>query len=192
MLDSHTPTVWTTGASAPCTGVAPDGSVAPGSAHRELVRTPSAFDLPDDDTEARVGGTLPVVGPQTWVGVAAQVPLLGQVPIDVRANGGGNGMRAGGRRFGGSQPGQSNGRPGGGRNRPGFGGANNRTDPDLAPDVTVGLTLTGALTPAGLGTSTIIPLAPLEFVEASGIMPGIPGGTVDRRDQVLMIFRSLF
>ena len=42
------------------------------------------------------------------------------------ANGGGNGMRAGGRRFGGSQPGQSNGRPGGARNRPGFGGANNR------------------------------------------------------------------
>ena len=39
---------------------------------------------------------------------------------------GGNGMRAGGRRFGGQQSGQGNGRPGGGRGRPGFGGGNSR------------------------------------------------------------------
>ncbi len=40
------------------------------------------------------------------------------------ANGGGSGMRAGGRRFGGQQSGQGSGRPGGGRGRPGFGGGN--------------------------------------------------------------------
>lgn len=41
-------------------------------------------------------------------------------------NGGGNGLRAGGRRFGGQQSGQGHARPGGGRGRPGFGGGNNR------------------------------------------------------------------
>jgi len=35
----------------------------------------------------------------------------------------------------------------------------------LASDVTVGLTLTGALTPAGLGISTIIPLVKAGFVD---------------------------
>ncbi|MDE3215948.1 MAG: deoxyhypusine synthase family protein, partial [Gemmatimonadota bacterium] len=35
----------------------------------------------------------------------------------------------------------------------------------LAPDVTVGLTLTGALTPAGIGMSAIIPLIESGFVD---------------------------
>src|SRR5690349_23032905 len=35
----------------------------------------------------------------------------------------------------------------------------------LAPDVTVGLTLTGALTPAGLGRSCLIPLIENGFVD---------------------------
>jgi hypothetical protein len=45
----------------------------------------------------------------------------------MRGQGGANNsMRAGGRRFGGPQSGQGNGRPGGGRSRSGFGGGNQR------------------------------------------------------------------
>src|SRR5581483_11740580 len=39
------------------------------------------------------------------------------------------------------------------------------TEKMLHPDVTVGLTLTGALTPAGLGVSAIIPLIEAGFVD---------------------------
>ncbi|HEU5048736.1 MAG TPA: deoxyhypusine synthase family protein, partial [Gemmatimonadales bacterium] len=35
----------------------------------------------------------------------------------------------------------------------------------LAPDVTVGMTLTGAMTPAGLGMSCLIPLMEAGFVD---------------------------
>ncbi|HSE51673.1 MAG TPA: deoxyhypusine synthase family protein, partial [Gemmatimonadales bacterium] len=35
----------------------------------------------------------------------------------------------------------------------------------LAPEVTVGMSLTGAMTPAGLGMSTIIPLLEAGFVD---------------------------
>jgi hypothetical protein len=40
------------------TVVSGDGSVSPGSVHRELVRGPGAIDLPDDDVQARVAGSL--------------------------------------------------------------------------------------------------------------------------------------
>jgi len=35
----------------------------------------------------------------------------------------------------------------------------------LAPDVTIGMSISGALTPAGLGCSSIIPLIKAGFVE---------------------------
>ena len=55
------------------------------------------------------------------------------------------------------------------------------TDKMLKPDVTVGLSITGALTPAGLGMSALIPL----IESAGGVITDWQGGPCDNGGDVL-------
>lgn len=53
-----------------------DGSVAPGSTHRELVRGPEGMDLPDDGVAARVGGAL-------WRFALPEGAAIGPLALDI-------------------------------------------------------------------------------------------------------------